>query len=82
MPHPTAGGDGVYLLRDPYREKSGITWLRNGSEIEILNDTIEGYEIYGSTRWYQVRYVFKDKTLTGYVPAAVVSRQSSLESDQ
>ena len=74
VPHHT-GGEGIFLLNNPYREKSGIVWLPNGSRVEILNDNVSGFMIYGSSRWYRVRCVVEGKTYTGYVPAAVVRRQ-------
>jgi len=76
VPHEGQGG-GTFLLRDPYRKGSGIIWLGNGSEVEILDDSVEGYEHYESTLWYQIRCVVKGETHTGYVPATVVQRQTS-----
>jgi hypothetical protein len=76
VPHE-GQGRGTFLLRYPYREWSGIIWLDNGSQVEILDDNVEGYEHYGSTLWYQVRCTVEGEIYTGYVPATVVQRQTS-----
>lgn len=72
-PHPTAGGDGVFLMPTPKSDnQAGIVLLQNGSSVVILEKNITGEEIYGDVIWHRVRVEVQDKVFEGYVPASIV----------
>jgi len=76
VPHPTGGGDGIYLMPAPKSDsQAGIVLLQNGARVMILADNIAGGEIYGDVNWHRVRTEVQEKMFEGYVPASMVEIQ-------
>ena len=73
IPHPTGGGDGIFLMPTPQNSpQAGRAWLPNSTRVVILAENIAGGEIYGDVFWHKVRVEVRGKMYEGYVPASIV----------